>query len=89
MGHGARVGRVESIADAARGMGEARKVEWDGGMLRGAEGRGRMAQLVREDRGGQTLSRRTRPAATGRTRSLVQVPHLWWGSASVGSKAGV
>jgi hypothetical protein len=28
-----------------------------------------MAQLVRVDSGGQTLSRRTRRAATGRTRS--------------------
>ena len=37
MGHGARVGRVEWIAVAARGMAEAGKVEWDGGMLRRAE----------------------------------------------------
>ena len=56
MGHGARVGRVESIAVAdrfaARGMGEAGKVEWDGGMLRRADGGGRMAQLVWGTAGG-------------------------------------
>ena len=48
----ARVGRVESIAVAARGMGEAGKVEWDAGMLSRADGGGRIAQLVRSDNGG-------------------------------------
>ena len=41
------------------------------------------------DSGKKTVSLRTRRAATDRTRGLVRVPHLWWGSASVGSKAGV
>ena len=38
---------------AARGMGEAGTVEWDGGMFRRAEGRGRMAEPVREASGGR------------------------------------
>ena len=54
MGHGERGREARGIAVAARGVGDARKVEWDVGMLRRAGRDGRMAQPVREDSGGQT-----------------------------------
>ncbi len=39
---------VRPLAVAGGVVGEAGKVEWDGGMLRRAAGGGRMPQLVRE-----------------------------------------
>jgi hypothetical protein len=64
-------------------------MEWDAGMLRGAERGGRKAQAVREGSGTSLFSRRTRGAGTGRirTRGLGTAPLVR--SASVGSKAGV
>ena len=52
-------------------------MERDAGMFRRAGRGGRMAQLVRADSGGQTLSRRTRRAATGRTRILGWARPRW------------
>ena len=53
---------------ADRGESGARKGAWDLGMLRRAGEGGQMAQLVQSDSGRRTVSRRTRQAATGRTR---------------------
>ena len=82
MGHGARVGRVESIAVAARGMGEGGKVEWDAGMLRGADGGGRMARLAGRQREADPQLSNSSGSDWSNTKSGI-------GSTSVGSKAGV
>ena len=46
-------GGVGLLAVAARGVGEAQRVEWDVGMLRRAGRGGRMAQPAGEDSGGR------------------------------------
>jgi len=74
MGQGGRDGRVGLLAVAGRGVGEAQRVDWDVGMLRRAGRGGRIAQ---PGGGGQPLSRRSRRAATGRTRSQGRARPRW------------
>ncbi len=49
MGHGERGCWARPIGVAARGVGDARKVDWDVGMFRRAGRGGRMAEPVLED----------------------------------------
>ncbi len=71
MGRGARVGRVGLLAVAVRGVGGARKAEWDVGMFRLGGSRWPNGSACPGRQRGQTptLSRRTRRAATSRIRS--------------------
>ena len=82
MGHGTRVGRVGLQAVAVRGVGDARKADWDVGMFRRAGGGGQTLRLPARTAGG-------RPSVVELVRQLWVEHEVRCGFASVGSKAGV